>query len=701
MARGGNIEVAQAYVTIIPSLKGSQETIAKELGAEKIGEDSGKKLGSGISKGLGKAAKVVAKTFVAASATAVAGIGAITVSATKAYAEYEQLAGGAKQIFDGIDWDDISKDAQQAYKTMGMSANDYLESINQVGATFKATMGDKKGYETAKRGMKAISDYASGTGRSIEELNEKYQLITRSASGYQSIADQFSGILPQTSQDFLEQAQAAGFLSTEYEKLTEVPVAEYQEAVTQMLEKGVDALNLTGNTAREAEHTISGSLTTLRASWENFLTELGKDDADVEARVDELVDAAIAAGENVIPRAAQVVSTLFSKVTQEIASHKDEVVGAFTDIIDEITDGKFSEMADKVKPYLDRLSKSAQDLAKDLEPLSDDINAIGDALGGSFLTALQAVTDAFETLEPILGPIANVQFSMLAKEAQNVSAGLEMVVTAAEQVAQFLQDAFGPAVEWAQDKLGELSDFVGSSWVGKMLGGFDKTAQGAEKGAKRVQDSGKGYEKLGTTASDATSRAASNVNANMSKAATSVKQQSDNAAKNAESGGKRMEQAWNKSYTTKLNAKADTSGANSTMQTFLDRWRNRTVTIRAVVSSVAKSLGLETGGVIVSKMAAGGIAYDKHADGFIANRRGPGVDITRHIVGESGAEAVIPLTNRRYVAPFAETVADYVNADIGGVTVTGNTFVVRKESDIPAIGRAINQQAERERRARL
>ena len=212
----------------------------------------------------------LAASAIKAAASACVQLGKAFIGLVKdcvsAQAEMEQLEGGAKQIFSEMDYSKISKDAQDAYKDMGISAKDYLTAINQTGAAFKANMGDERGYETARQGMQAISDYASGTGRSVSDLNEKYSLITRSASSYQSIADQFAGILPQTSQGFLESAQAAGFLSSEYTKLTDVPIAEYQQAVTQMLSKGVDDLNLTGNTAREAEHTISGSLAATKAA---------------------------------------------------------------------------------------------------------------------------------------------------------------------------------------------------------------------------------------------------------------------------------------------------------------------------------------------------------------------------------------------------------------------------------------------------
>lgn len=227
--------------------------------------------------------------------------------AVEAYGNYEQLAGGAKKIFENMDFSQIEKDAKEAYKDLNMSASQYLEAINLAGSSFAQTMGDKKGYETARKGMKAIADYASGTGKNINELNQKYQMISRSASVYQSIADQFSGILPQTSADFLKQAQSAGFLEKKYKKLTEVPVAEYQESVTKMIEKGVGSLGLLGNTAKESTETLTGSLAMTKAAWENLLVAIADEDADFDGAIDNLIESATAAGENLIPRVEQVI----------------------------------------------------------------------------------------------------------------------------------------------------------------------------------------------------------------------------------------------------------------------------------------------------------------------------------------------------------------------------------------------------------
>ncbi|MBR4291676.1 MAG: hypothetical protein IKT52_13730 [Oscillospiraceae bacterium] len=252
-------KIATAYVQVMPSMEGVAPKVSSYFGG--AGKSSGASFGSNLIGTL-KTALVSAGIGKALKATIMEG------------ADLEQLRGGAEKIFDAIDTSQILNDAANAYKNLNMSANEYLATINDVGATFSATMGDEKGYAAAKAGLQAISDYASGTGKSVSALSEKFTMITRSTSSYQTIADQFSGILPATSADFLKQAQAAGFLSSQYSQLTQVPVAEYQEAVSEMLKKGVDDLNLTGNTAAETTSTISGSFAAMKSSLSNVLGNL-------------------------------------------------------------------------------------------------------------------------------------------------------------------------------------------------------------------------------------------------------------------------------------------------------------------------------------------------------------------------------------------------------------------------------------------
>lgn len=257
--------------------------------------------------GLSSKFKKTLTTAVTAANTAIIGLG---TAAINSYSEFEQLAGGAQKIFDDMDFSRIATDANNAYKELGLSANQYLAVINDVGATFAATMGDEAGYEAAKTGLKAISDYASGTGKNVDELSGKFTLITRSTASYQSIADQFSGILPATSAGFLEQAQAAGILSDSYTQLTDVPIAEYQEAVSKMLEKGVEDLGLANNTVLESETTISGSLAAMKAAADNFLVALVDDNADVGESFGILATSVGSFLDNLIPKIWDFIGSL-------------------------------------------------------------------------------------------------------------------------------------------------------------------------------------------------------------------------------------------------------------------------------------------------------------------------------------------------------------------------------------------------------
>lgn len=272
-------------------------------------------------KTLGTTAKVAGKIIGAGVTVAAAATAKLAGDAVVAYKDFEQLSGGMKKIFDGVDYDQIAEDASKAYETMNISAAEYMEQMAGVGATFAQTMGDQKGYDTAKKGMQALADYASGTGKSVDVLMDKYQAITRSASGYLSIADQFAGILPQTTTDFLKQAQEAGYLSGKYKKLTEVPVAEYQEAITKMIEDGVGKMGLLGNTAEETAKTISGSIAGLKSQWNNTLNALVSGE-DIEGNIDRLVDSIIKVVDNLTPAfeaALNGIATLVEKGVPMIA----------------------------------------------------------------------------------------------------------------------------------------------------------------------------------------------------------------------------------------------------------------------------------------------------------------------------------------------------------------------------------------------
>lgn len=391
----------------------------------KISEAATKSVGNfagALGKGLGKGLVTTAKVGVSAVGAAVAGIAALTKSAVEGFAEYEQLAGGAKKIFDQMDYSIIEQDAQNAYKTMNISASEYIATMNDVGATFAATMGDEAGYNAAKTGLQAIADYASGTGKSVDVLSEKFTMITRSTSSYQSIADQFSGILPATSKDFLAQAQAAGFLSTKYRELTKVPIAEYQQAVSLMLEKGVADLGLAGNTAAETANTISGSLNAAKAAWSNLIVGIADENANFEELVNNFVETLVGddSGEggvinNILPRveiamegAGKLVEALIPVIIDKVPTIINEwlpkILNSGISIIRSILDGMVQNQGDIVSGVVTTISTLVDGIADNLpQILVTGVMLIGQIAAG----LIQGLPDLIYKIPEIISEIWN------------------------------------------------------------------------------------------------------------------------------------------------------------------------------------------------------------------------------------------------------------------------------------------------------
>ena len=358
--------IATAYVQILPSASGMTANLTKVLNGAmpSAGKSAGSILGSKIAGAV--------KTALAA-----AGIGEFLKKSLMEGGELEQLRGGVQKIFNDMDTSQILADAANAYKDLNMSANEYMATINDVGAAFSATMGDEKGYNVARTGLMAISDYASGTGKSIDALSEKFTMITRSTSSYQSIADQFSGILPATSADFLKQAQAAGFLSTKYKKLTDVPVAEYQEAVSKMLEKGVAGLSLTGNTAAETATTLTGSFYAMKSAFSNVLGNLTLGE-DMRPSLEALASTTkIFLMDNLVPTVGNIFTALpgsISTLLQELIP--DNVQSVVAKAIDGFTTSVTANLPKVLDSGIETLTTLIEGITQAIPNLSESASKI-------------------------------------------------------------------------------------------------------------------------------------------------------------------------------------------------------------------------------------------------------------------------------------------------------------------------------------
>ena len=447
-------EVGTAYITIYPQVS-----------------DTGSRETEGKLNSLGTSAKGLFKTIAGAAITkSIYDLGKACVDA---YGEWEQLSGGMQKIFDEVDYSTIAADAQSAYKTMGMSANEYMDAMANVGANFASTMGDQRGYDTAKKGMQAIADFASGTGKSVDELNQKYQLITKSTSSYQSIADQFAGVLPATSKAFLEQAQNAGYLSDEYESLTEVPIDEYQEALTSMLEDGVDGLGLLGNTAAEAEGTLTGSFNAMKSAWENLQVAIaGGGDQTIEDAIRTMVQTAGTALQNLLPIVGNVARTLVTTIPQMLVDAIPAMAQAASDLMSAIGDA-----------LPEALPQIAEGLVSFVESL---VNNIVDAAPLILDAAVQMFEGLVDAIPVVLPFVVNRLVELLKSVIAKIPSFVGRLLDAAVKLFLGFVDAIGKVLPQVLSALGDL---IGTaiahipSFLGEVIGAAFDLFCGLARGA--------------------------------------------------------------------------------------------------------------------------------------------------------------------------------------------------------------------------
>ena len=290
MAESG-IELAKAYVQIIPSAQGIGGQIKKELGgevepaAEETGVSAGQKLFGAIRK-----------------IAAAAGIGKVIKDSIVAGADLEQSIGGIETLFKESA-DQVIANAKRAYQTAGMSANDYMELTTGFSASLLSSLGNDtaKAADVADMAMTDMSDNSNKLGTNMEDIKNAYQgfakqnytMLDNLKLGYGGTQDEMKRLL--------EDARKITGVTYDIDNLADV----YQAIHVIQGE-----LDITGTTAKEAASTISGSLNAMKAAYQNVMGNLALGE-DIGPSLNALKETAVTfVRDNLLPAAVNVVSAL-------------------------------------------------------------------------------------------------------------------------------------------------------------------------------------------------------------------------------------------------------------------------------------------------------------------------------------------------------------------------------------------------------
>ena len=275
------IDIGKAYVRIEPTAKGVGNKISDILNNEVSG--AGEKAGSTIASGIGSALKVGAGVIGAGVAAATGAVISFGKEAVNSYANYEQLIGGVEKLY-GEAAGKIEQFADDAYKTSGMSANQYMETATNFSASLINSLGGdvNKAAEMTDVAMRAMSDNVNVFGSDMESVQNVFSGLSK---GQYQLLDNLKLGFAGTKEGAQELIKAAAGMTEEQEKLglsvddTSLSFDNMIAAIAVVQEN----MGIAGATASEAMGTIEGSATATKAAWENLITSIGRGEGMQEA----------------------------------------------------------------------------------------------------------------------------------------------------------------------------------------------------------------------------------------------------------------------------------------------------------------------------------------------------------------------------------------------------------------------------------
>lgn len=254
---------------------------------------------SAVGKGIFDVTERVVKVSAAATTAGAAAVSALTTLAVNSYAEYEQLVGGVETLYKDSA-DKVQEYAAIAYKTAGLSANDYMETATSFAAALVSSLaGDTDAAaELANTAVSDMSDNANKFGTDIESLQTAYNGF---AKGQFQLLDNLKLGYGGTKQEMQRLLDDANKLNAAQGKYTKYTIDNYADIV-QAVHDIQTEMDITGTTAREASSTIQGSTSAAKAAWSNLVTGVADDNADFILLVNDFVDSVGTAAQNILPR---------------------------------------------------------------------------------------------------------------------------------------------------------------------------------------------------------------------------------------------------------------------------------------------------------------------------------------------------------------------------------------------------------------
>lgn len=335
---------------------------------------SGTFLGNAVFDGL----KAVGSTIVSVGKSAAGAALDIGKASLSSYADYEQLVGGVETLYKdsaGI----IEGYAKDAYKNVGLSANEYMETSTSFAAALVSSLGGdtQKAAEMANTAISDMSDNANKMGTNISSIQDAYNgfakqnytMLDNLKLGYGGTQAEMKRLIK----------EAAAMKDTQAELGVTVDATSMSYAnIVQAIHVVQANMDIMGTTSKEAATTIQGSTASMKSAWENLLTGIADPEQDVQQLINNFVDSLLTAAQNILPRIEEIVPTLINAMT--------EIGAQLAPVVSTVIEGMMPTVVEGIEALFNGLGF----LADELQPIIDELfSFLGDAIVNALTSAIE------------------------------------------------------------------------------------------------------------------------------------------------------------------------------------------------------------------------------------------------------------------------------------------------------------------------
>ena len=393
-------------------------------------------LGDFITSGLkavGNGIKQIGSTFLS-----------VGKDALDSYADYEQLVGGVETLFKD-NANTVEQYANNAYKTAGLSANDYMETVTSFSASLLQSLnGDTaKAADVSNRAIVDMADNANKMGTDMTSIQNAYQgfakqnytMLDNLKLGYGGTKEEMQRLIKDASK--MKDVQKELGVTVDSSSMS---FGNIVNAISVMQKK----MDIAGTTSKEASTTIQGSVASLKSSWSNLLTGVADDNADWDALVSSLFESIFTAADNILPRVGTIALGMIDLIRDTMTELLPEVVNLGIDFI--------SNSVEEIANYLPNAMQGIAEVGNTI--LNTFVSLLPDILqvGIDILTNLvQGIAQSLPNLIPTtVDAIVLMTTTLLENIDVIIDAGIQLILGLAEGLINALPNLIEKAPEIIQ-----------------------------------------------------------------------------------------------------------------------------------------------------------------------------------------------------------------------------------------------------------